>query len=213
MRLALVGLGVIAISAAGASSAAAKTAKAKTITSTLNTCVSTAIGIPDHLTTANAPGVAVAIPVAIPNFRGKPQNGVVTAVNSVGIRITHTFAGDLTVLLVSPSGQVVTLVNRRGSNADGYGSGGASCAGSLVSFVSNDIAPGTSAIGVNPGGTETPISGTYRPESSLSPLIGGQARGNWVLFVIDGAAGDVGQLNAFALNLTYQYKKGSKKGK
>src|SRR5262249_22303949 len=152
----LVALGLIALVAFTASPAAAKKGKTKTITAGLNTCLSTALAIPDHLTTANAPGVQASIPVNIPNFRGKPQTGVVTSVSSVAVRIPHTFAGDLTILLVSPSGQVITLANKRGGTADGYGTGTTSCGGSLVVFSDTATSP---IFGANPGNTDTPLGG------------------------------------------------------
>jgi Proprotein convertase P-domain len=204
---------------AGASPAAAKTVQK---TATVNVCASGAVPIPDFPTTSggdpgNSPvsSAALAVPVTVPKFKGKPQDGVVTAFNFAGVRITHTFVGDLQLQLVSPGGRVAALAYRRGdvaNDGDGYGSGAASCTGSLVRF--GDGFPNSI---LTPGNTgDNPIVGDFRPEQSVGQFVGGPARGFWTLVVTDIDAPDVGQINAVSVNLTYQYKalkKKKKKGK
>jgi subtilisin-like proprotein convertase family protein len=148
----------------------------------------------------------VSIPVTVPKFKGRAQSGFVT-VATAGTRITHTFAGDLVILLVSPGGKAVTLANRKGADGDGYGTGAAGCAGSLVSF--NDVA-GLSIVA--PGNTgNNPLAGSFRPESPLAAVNGGPAAGDWTLLVFDQATMDTGTLNAFSLSLTYTYNVKAKK--
>jgi subtilisin-like proprotein convertase family protein len=210
VRLGLVGLALVAISAVGASPAAAKKAKTKTITATFNQCLSTAVAIPDFSGTAPSNGASVLQTVNVPNFRGKPQTGVVTAFSIAGIRITHTFDSDLTINLISPGGVVVTLANRRGANGDGYGNGAASCSGGLVLF--SDTFPTPIRTPGNTGNAgNDPITGSFHPEGNLAAFVGGPAKGNWVLAVTDGAGADVGAINAFSLSFTYTYRKGPKK--
>jgi subtilisin-like proprotein convertase family protein len=200
-RLGLIGLALIALSAAGASPASAKTK-----TATFDQCVSTALAIPDLNVAAPQLGVAVSIPVAVPKFKRKVQSGFVTEATA-GVRITHTFDGDLVILLISPGGKAVTLANRKGADGDGYGTGAASCAGSLVSFSDlaglSIVAPGN--IGNNP------LTGSFRPESPLAAVNGGPAAGNWTLLVFDQASADMGALHAFSLSLTYTYNVKAKK--
>jgi subtilisin-like proprotein convertase family protein len=193
---------------AGASPAAAAKKKAKVVTKTaaLNQCVSTSQRVaenedPPPVDTTGGVG-SVAFPVTVPKFRGKPQDGQVTALTSAGVRITHTFDGDLNIVLVSPGGGVVPLAITRGESADGYGSGATNCGGSLVLF--GDVFP-TSISTVDTTGN-TPLTGSFKPERPLSALVGSPARGNWVVLVTDGAGGDTGTLDAVSLNLTYQYK-------
>jgi subtilisin-like proprotein convertase family protein len=195
---------------AGPTSAAAKKAKTVTKTAAFNQCVNAAAPIVDaNVDTGATSATSAAVPVTVPNFKKKPQDGVVTAITSAGVRITHTFADDLVLLLVSPGGKATMLVNNQGGVGDGYGSGAASCSGSLVQF---GDAFSTSIL--DPGNTgDDPIVGNFRPEQPLSPLAGGPARGNWTLVVVDELTGDTGAINAVSLNITYQYKALKKKKK
>jgi proprotein convertase P-domain-containing protein len=191
---------------AGASPAAGKTV---TKTATFSQCFSTAVAIPEYSDTGNSASAAFAVALTVPNFKGKPQDGVVTAVNGAGVRITHTFDEDLVLNLVSPGGKAIALANRRGSSGDGYGSGTTSCSGSLVGFSGTFTTPIAT-----PGNTASnPIVGNFRPEQPLSTFVGGPARGFWTLVVTDTDAGDVGALHAFSLNMTYTYKALKKKKK
>jgi subtilisin-like proprotein convertase family protein len=197
---------------AGASPAAAKVV---TKTTTFNQCVNTALAIPDaEDITGVATAVTANVPVSVPKFKKKPQDGVVTALSSAGVRITHTDVGDLQVFLISPGGKLVNLssFNDDSSNfsGDGYGSGAASCSGSLVTFADAF----TTSITV-PGNTGAgqPITGNFKPEQPLSTFVGGPARGSWGLVVLDEADVDIGSLNAVSLSLTYQYKALKKKKK
>ncbi len=183
----------------GPASAAAKTKK-KTVTRTaaFSQCANVASPIPD----VGGPFGSAVIPVSVPNFKGGVQDGTVTAITSAGVRITHTFDGDLILTLVSPGGRVVQLANRRGIAGDGYGSGAASCSGSLVLFGDGFPTPIST-----PGNTvQNPIVGSFKPEQPLSLVVGGPARGSWVLLVADVAGGDTGAINAVSLNFTYSYQ-------
>src|SRR5262249_36015950 len=129
------------------------------------------------------------------------QDGTITGVSLVGTRITHTFDGDLSVLLVSPGARTVNLALSRGGSGDGYGTGATNCGGSLVQFADTFATPIST-----PGNTPpAPITGNFKPEQPLSSLNGGQARGTWQLLVTDGGNQDDGVLNAALLNFTYTY--------
>jgi hypothetical protein len=205
----VVGLGLVA----GASPAVAKTKKA-----TFDRCVSAAVAIPDGPaigTTAPNPAASFAVPVNVPKFKGKRQEGVVTAFHSAGVRISHTDDGDLALFLVSPGGRVVSLASYRDQSTnspqpsgDGYGSGPASCLGPLVQL--GDAFPTSIATPGNTGDS-TPIAGSFKPEQPLSTFVGGPARGFWTLIVQDIQGADVGQINALSLNFTYRYKAKPKK--
>src|SRR3954452_12629192 len=190
------------------SPAAAKTkAKKKTVTktATFNQCVSTASPIDDPESAL----ASAAIPVSVPNFKGGVQDGVVTAITSAGVRLTHTSDGDLVITLVSPGGKVIPLAIGEGSSGDGYGTGATSCSGSLVQFGDSFTTPIST-----PGNTgNNPITGSFLPEQPLNQTLGGPARGNWILLVADEAQADVGSLDAFSLNFTYSYKAQVKKKK
>jgi subtilisin-like proprotein convertase family protein len=178
----------------------ASPAAAKTKTATSNQCVTVSIPYSENTN----PAVA-AINVTVPKFKGKIQDGTVTAINSVDTRITHTFDGDNTITLLAPGGRSVALATRRGGSGDDFGTGGA-CTGG-VSTVFSD----TAATPISTG--TAPFAGSFRPESPLSNAAGGPARGTWYLVVSDQAGGDTGTLLGFSLNVTYRYKVVQKKKK
>jgi Proprotein convertase P-domain len=200
-------------------------APAKTKTAQFIQCVSTAVPIPDGPapgSTATNPAASFAVPVGVPKFKGRPQDGTITAFNSAGVRISHTDDGDLALFLVSPGGRAVALATYRDQSSnvdkegqpspsgDGYGSGAPSCAGSRVDF--GDRFPTSIATPGNTG-LDTPITGSFSPEQPLSTFVGGPARGFWTLIVQDVQSDDVGQIDAFSLSFTYAYKAKKKKRK
>jgi subtilisin-like proprotein convertase family protein len=152
--------------------------------------------------------------VNVPKFKGKRQDGVVTGVDSVGVRISHDDDGDLLLFLVSPGGRAIALSTYRDQSTDnsgnGYGAGPANCSGSLVSF--GDASAGSITTPGNTG-NGTPITGSFRPEQPLSTFGGGPARGFWTLIVYDNFRNDVGQINALSLDLTYRYRTKAKRKK
>ncbi|HEY7121202.1 MAG TPA: hypothetical protein VH329_01465 [Solirubrobacterales bacterium] len=193
-------------------------AGAKKKTAQFVQCVSTAVDIPDgpppDSTVAN-PAASFAIPVNVPKFKGRTQDGVVTAFNTAGVRITHTDDSDLSLFLVSPGGRGVALSTYRDQSSnedsegnpapsgDGFGAGPASCAGSRVDF--GDRFP-TSITTPGNTGLDAPITGSFSAEQPLSTFVGGRARGFWTLIVQDVQAQDVGQINGLALSFNYRYK-------
>jgi len=196
----LASLGLVA----GASPAAGKTKQA-----TFNRCVSVAVAIPDLGPTGTSPNpvASLAMRVGVRRFRGRHQDGVVTAFHSVGVRINHTDIGDLALYLISPGGRAIALASYRDQSSNdsgnGYGSGPANCAGSLVVFGDglgiSITSPGNTGVGAA-------ITGSFMPEQPLSTFDGGPARGFWTLVVQDNANQDIGQINALSLNFTYRYK-------
>jgi hypothetical protein len=203
------------------------TASAKTKTAQFTQCVSTAVPIPDGPpdgSTATNPAASFAVFVNTPKFKGRPQNGTITAFNSAGVRISHTDDGDLALFLVSPGGRAIALSTFRDQSTnvnpdpppdrlpsgDGYGSGAPSCSGSRVdfgdSFATSIATPGNT-------GSDAPITGSFSPEQPLSTFVGGPARGFWTLIVQDIQFQDIGQIDALSLSFTYAYKAKKKKRK
>jgi hypothetical protein len=198
-------------------------AGAKIKKATIDQCVSTAVAIPDGPPppfTALNPAASFAVAVKVPKFKGKRQNGTITAFHSAGVRISHTDVSDLALFLVSPGGRAVALATYRDESTneddegrpapsgDGYGSGAPSCSGSLVrfgdSFPTSIAAPGNRAL-------DAPITGSFSAEQPLSAFVGGPARGFWTLIVQDIVSQDVGQIDALSLNFTYRFKAKKKK--
>jgi len=147
------------------------------------------------------PPVANPASITIPNSgAGTPYpsvinvsgiTGPVTKVTATLHSLTHTFPGDLDVLLVGPGGQKVMLMSDAGGGTD-------------VNNVTLTFEDGAPAIGA------TIVSGTFAPTNigtadpfpapapaapygaALSAFNGVNPNGTWQLFVVDDAAGDLG---------------------
>jgi len=115
---------------------------------------------------------------------------------NVQISLNHTALSDLVITLRSPTGQVITLFNKRGGWAD-----------NLVNTVFDDQA-GT-AIGAGIAPAIAPFTGSFRPESLLSALNDKNAKGTWTLSITDTAGGDVGKLISWKLTMVSNTKLGS----
>jgi subtilisin-like proprotein convertase family protein len=100
----------------------------------------------------------------------------------VTLDITHTFTGDLTVTLTSPTGTVVTLTQGNGGSADNLYSS--------VIFDDNSTTPIANI---------TNAGGRFAPTQALSAFNGQTGVGVWTLTVTDTAGGDDGTLNSWCL--------------
>ena len=142
-----------------------------------------AITIPDSGTATPYPSniVVAGGPASIP--------GITVTING----FTHTFPGDVAMLLQTPTGQNIQLYSRSGS--------GQAVTGVNMTFSSGPGWP-------TPGFPAT--TGTFSPAggnsafsapapaapyaASLAPLIGTNSNGTWKLFVQDFASGDSGTI-------------------
>jgi hypothetical protein len=167
-------------------------AKSRKVTKTFSTCQATS----QHL--ADDSSLQVPFTVRGAHKGAKPVGGRVVRVESVGLRIAHTFDRDITVFLVSPTGLVDPLVLGRGDTGDNFGSGETGCGGTLTTFT--DGAPGPI------GEAAVPFAGSFKPEAPLSVFAGSRAAGTWRVVVSDGAPGDTGTLYAVSFRVTYRYK-------
>lgn len=128
-------------------------------------------------------------------------SGAGTYLGAVGVTtfITHTFAADLDITIMSPAGTVVTLTTDNGGSND-------------------DVFNGTRwSDKVDPGGqvpyTANPnfvTEATYTngvamprliPEEPLDAFRGENPNGVWTITISDDAAGDTGTLNSWSLEL------------
>jgi subtilisin-like proprotein convertase family protein len=112
-------------------------------------------------------------------------------VGSTTVGVDHTWVGDLTFTLTSPSNRSSTLIDAAGGTAD---SGHNFCKTQL------DDAAGSSIQDVAIG--QAPFSGTFSPLQPSSVFVGDAANGTWTLHVTDGAFLDTGHVRAFSLDLT-----------
>ena len=128
--------------------------------------------IPDNLAT----GVTSTLVV--------PGAGVVSDLDVQIGQITHTFTGDLTIDLTSPSGTTVRLFNRHGGSGD-----------NLTNTVFDDSAATAISAGV------APFTGSFRPFQPLSAFDHNPLGGTWKLKVVDNAGDDTGTLSGWSLDV------------
>ncbi len=105
----------------------------------------------------------------------------------IGVDITHTWVGDLTIDVISPQGTEVRI----------HSSG--TCSGS--EFQNFDVIYGDFGNNLNCSSTPPAISGTVKPEGILGNFIGQNPVGVWTLKVLDPWNGDGGSINNWDLIL------------
>ena len=112
-----------------------------------------------------------------------PGSMAISSMN-VGLRLDHTYDGDLKIVLTHPSGPSVILANYAGSSGNNYGSGAQSCSGSLTVFSDSALTSVSSG--------SAPFDGSYIPHQALSTFAGLDAGGQWMLAITDSAGLDTG---------------------
>ena len=97
----------------------------------------------------------------------------------VYLDVTHTWVGDMTITLLSPTGTSVTILDGNCGNVD-----------NLDVLFDDAGAPVVCA---------SPTTGIYVPLGSLGDFNGETFDGNWTLTISDSASGDDGTLNTWCL--------------
>ncbi len=115
-----------------------------------------------------------------------PDNKPIVDLNVTIGSLTHTYDGDIVIHVIAPDNTDVILSNRRGGSGDNF-----------INTVFDDSAATLIANGA------APFTGSFKPDNLLSTFNGKIAAGTWKLFVVDQAAADVGNINAWSLNFTY----------
>jgi uncharacterized repeat protein (TIGR01451 family) len=144
---------------------------------------------------ANVPGpTAIAqLPIASPgNLVGLTASidGTVCSATagSTTVGLDHTFVNDLQIDLMSPTGTLVTVINR----TDGGGN-------NLCQTVLDD----TSATNIQTAlSAQAPFTGTWQPANPLSGFGGEAITGTWELHVTDFFVGDTGNIRNFSVTIT-----------
>ena len=109
-----------------------------------------------------------------------------TTAGSTTVGVDHTFANDLQFDLKSPTGTLVTVINR----IDGGGN-------NFCQIVLDDTA------GTNIQSAATaPFTGTWKPTNPLSAFGGEAITGTWELHATDFFIGDIGNIRAWSLTFT-----------
>ena len=103
----------------------------------------------------------------------------------VGLSITHTYDGDLVLVLIGPNGTRVLLANEMGGSGANY----------TGTIFDDEAATSIDSVGA-------PFTGRFKPQQPLSGLDGIQANGTWTLEIQDVGPGDTGTLDAWSVTPT-----------
>jgi hypothetical protein len=152
-----------------------------------------AVAIPD-----DGPA-GVDVPITVSGFTGTVGKVAFniggTACNagqgSTTVGIDHSWVGDLTLTLTSPSGHTVTLLDRPGGAGN---SGNNFCQTVLADGAANSI----QGIAI----AQAPFTGTFSPAQPLSTFLGDTGSGTWILHATDHAFLDSGSVRAVSLDLS-----------
>jgi len=112
--------------------------------------------------------------------------GTIVDLNFKMESLLHTYDGDITFSITSPSGVEVVLSNRHGSSGENY-----------INTVFDDSASASISTG------SAPFTGSFRPETPLSVYNGTEVHGKWILKVNDQAGSDTGHVERYCLNVIY----------
>ncbi|MBK9382851.1 MAG: M36 family metallopeptidase [Chitinophagaceae bacterium] len=144
-------------------------------------------------------GAPASVYPAVVNISGLPTSGV--RVKSIAINgLTHTFPGDIDMVVQSPTGTNVVIMSDAGGGTD---------------IVNSNLVFDDAAASLLPAAI---VSGTYRPTNAAGPdafpapgpgsitqvnpplsNFTGNFNGNWNLFVVDDAGGDAGSLTSWTI--------------
>lgn len=116
--------------------------------------------------------------------------GVISSIRIIGMRVDHTYLGDISATLTSPSGTTIQLFDRPGRLDSGFG-----CSGANLDVNFDDNAPNTADDFENTcDGGDPSILGDFQPIDAFSAFFGELATGTWTLAVTDGANFDGGSI-------------------
>jgi subtilisin-like proprotein convertase family protein len=150
------------------------------------------VAIPDASATGVRLPLNVTFPGGIAQVRVSLDGTACTgAEGATTVGVDHTWVGDLTFLLTSPSGRTVTLLDRAGGPGN---SGNNFCQTQLQDGAANSIQQVLIA--------QAPFTGTFHPAQPLAQFTGEQAVGTWNLFARDSVPADVGSVRAFSVEVS-----------
>jgi gliding motility-associated-like protein len=131
----------------------------------------------------------ISLPIPDANAQGVNSNLIfsgafeITDVN-VTVNITHTFTGDLTLILTGPSGTSVILSAENGGGGDNF---------------TNTVFDDDAEDPISEAGA--PFTGSFIPDEALSAFIGENSGGQWTLNVADNAGFDTGTIDSWSLDI------------
>ncbi|MEO7734774.1 MAG: S8 family serine peptidase, partial [Kofleriaceae bacterium] len=113
-----------------------------------------------------------------------------SATGATTVGIDHSWVGDLTLQLRSPSGRAVTLLASPGGPNN---SGNNFCQTVLDDEAANPV-QGVTAV-------QAPFTGTFSPLQPLAGFNGDEANGTWTLHATDAIVFDTGSVRAFSIDV------------
>jgi subtilisin-like proprotein convertase family protein len=141
--------------------------------------------------------------INIPVTVSSPNN-FITDVNLLA-NITHTFAADMDIFLISPAGTVVQLSTDNGGGNDNIFAptlwDDDANPGGTLPYTNNGAAAGPNGVTTDQLYGNLVAIPTLTPESPLSRFWGENPNGVWTLRVTDDLAGDVGVVNSFTITV------------
>ena len=153
------------------------------------------VSIPD------APAAAVNIPITVSGFAGRLKDlnfkfggTSCSPLDPTTVGLDHTYVGDLSIKLTSPSGTTVTLLHRPGANGE------PSSGLDFCNTEFDDEGGGAPIQNISPN--DAPHTGTFTPAEQLAAFRGEDPNGTWTLSVRDTEAQDTGSVRAFSLILS-----------
>ncbi|MDF1808225.1 MAG: GC-type dockerin domain-anchored protein [Phycisphaerales bacterium] len=151
-------------------------------------CVTNSAAIPDNSS------VGISIPIEV-NAPGQLIESL-----SLDLELSHQWVGDLVVTLQSPSGTIVTLLDRPGIPSTGF-PGPFGCGGKDISATFSDDASmlaesmcSTTSVPV--------ITGDVVPSSPMNLMENEPANGQWLLNISDESSYDTGSFIEACLSMT-----------
>ncbi|WP_395684045.1 proprotein convertase P-domain-containing protein [Dokdonella sp.] len=116
---------------------------------------------------------------------------------TVHVDVTHTWVGDVTLVLHSPAGTAITLLDRPGYTGTGFG-----CSNNDIHVTFADGQPDPETACDAAGSAAAWPVADAAPVTPLSTLAGESTLGNWTLTASDGAGGDTGTIVSWSLTPT-----------
>ena len=161
-------------------------------TSVATTFTGPRVAIPD----GNATGVNIPLTLSGIGLISKINFHILGATctaaqGSTTVGIDHSWVGDLTFTLTSPSGTVVTLMSRPG----GINNSGNNFCKTILDDNATNLIQNIAIAGA-------PWQGSFKPASPLSAFAGENANGTWILHATDSVTIDTGGVRTFSLDTT-----------
>jgi VCBS repeat-containing protein len=147
------------------------------------------VAIPDNDPTGASASVSVPTSAPVSGVTlSIDGSSCTTAAGATTVGLDHTYVDDLRLILTSPSGTQVVLM-------DGTGWDGNNLCQTLFSDGASTSIQGLTA-------SAAPFTGSFQPYSPLAAFIGEDGKGTWTLRAVDSHGSDTGSIRAFTLRLS-----------